>query len=330
MRGVCRPHDAQTARIVDVNAVDARHQIPRGTRAARIGVAMVNYERLAAVGRFDYRVVPGRRDARVEIGGHQRVVLRFGPRAERRRGCRHSHAVIFVSRVVGRIGHIICVAVFEDERPLVAAVHVAAHQLPRLRGLRDEDRFAVETRQILFEPRGVYLAESVTVAVAVAGVVQIGSFALVVIDEDMAVDGRVFGREPRRVQVAERPVGGVARREAREQNAARGVGATVGHVETAAVILHLGGPEAVGAEVVGGASVERAAETPRHKIGRGVVIEAVVARGACKVVDALVLVHERIGYAERVALRRRERVGICVVRAAASRRGEYRREQEGR
>ena len=148
LRRRTRRCDMHPSRTVEINAVDTGYAIECRTRLPRIEMPVVNDEQLAAVGRFNDRVVSRRGDSPAEIGNHLRIVLVFGPRAERVRSCRNTDSIMGLSRIIARIRHVINSSVPDDERAFVATVHVAADKFPRLVSLPDQPRFAVKSRKV--------------------------------------------------------------------------------------------------------------------------------------------------------------------------------------
>lgn len=102
----------------------------------------------------------------------------------------NADSVIRVARIVGRIGHIVNSGSLENESSLVAAVPLPVHELPRLRGPRNEARLPVESGEVFLQPYDPVLAESVPVAVSVLAEIEVGRMLRIVVDENVAVDRR--------------------------------------------------------------------------------------------------------------------------------------------
>ena len=144
--------------------------------------------------------------------------------------------------MVRRVGHVVSTTVFQHVGPFIAAILGVPDLLPRLVSFHELQRLADRLRQVVGQCHAVHDPEAVSVLNTVPAVIEI--WLAVIINEDVAVDGRIAEVEPRGVQVTIWPLWLVADCESDQQSRriAGFVHRTVGHVELAFVALDFGSP----------------------------------------------------------------------------------------
>jgi hypothetical protein len=190
--------DMEETVLVKAHPVDTNLAV--AARVLRIGVDMIDNEKLFSIGRSDHRIVARTGNLR-NVGKQDGIVSGFEEGSHRVMRYRIPHPIIAAGIEVRGVHQIIFAIVFQHKGTLVPKPLGPGTKLPSLFGLRDEKRFIFEGNEIVVQFGNIKMAFMPAIEdifTAIPGVVKIA--APIVVEEHMPINRGVSEIEHRAVE----------------------------------------------------------------------------------------------------------------------------------